>query len=81
MKLEITHYDIKYTIETKNDDIPTEVMVEHIYNLLVQVGYQPLVIAQELLEKSEEILSVKRYRDELLEELNFEKRANNVNPW
>lgn len=78
MKLEIIHYDVKYTIETQHDDVPTEVIVDYIYNLLVQVGYQPLNIAQEFSEKSEEVISSNEVIAQLKEELSFERRANHI---
>jgi hypothetical protein len=54
MKIEIKHYGNTYTVETENDDLIAEEVLDIITGLLIQMGYRQESINEALKELADE---------------------------
>lgn len=59
MKIEITHYGIKYTIEYDHDDVEIGNLIEKIFNLIICAGYPDMSVANHFIATGEEFWDAK----------------------
>lgn len=63
MKIQLTHFGTKYSIEFDHEDVTIDIMAENIFNLLVSAGYSDNCVANSFIATGEEFWEASQYLD------------------